>query len=102
MARVVIGNHRLREREPFVPALCHALCTCDLDDGRTHARALLLRQMLAEDGEHLAPATHCLLGPVEWPVPIPDAVARAVVAVELVCLAVLRERGLMLVHCSGL
>src|SRR5215204_2071017 len=57
--------------------------------------------MLAEEGEHLAPAIHCLLGPVEWPVPIPDAVARAVVAVELVCLAVLLKLGLMLVHLLG-
>ena len=40
--------------------------------------------MLAEEGEHLAPAIHCLLGPVEWPVPIEDAVASTIVAVELV------------------
>src|SRR6202140_1538328 len=39
MARVVIGNHRLREREPFVPTLCHALRTRDLDDGRAQVRA---------------------------------------------------------------
>src|SRR3954452_1009928 len=101
MARVVISNHRLGEREPFFPALCHALCTCDLDNGRTHASALLLRQMLAEEGEDLAPAIHCLLGSVKWPVPIPDAVAGSVVAVELVCLAVLFERSLMLVHLLG-
>src|SRR5882672_2867979 len=62
MAGVVIGNHRLREREPFVPAFCHALCTCDLNNGRAHVRGLLLRQMVAEEGEHLAPAIHCLLG----------------------------------------
>src|SRR6266853_3441213 len=39
MARVVICNHRLREREPFVPVLCYALCTGDLDNGRAHVRA---------------------------------------------------------------
>src|SRR5450432_4644675 len=54
--------------------------------------------MLAEEGEHLAPAIHCLLGPVEWPVPIEDAVASTIVAVELVHLAVLLELGLVLVH----
>src|SRR6266581_2364879 len=52
--------------------------------------------MLVEEGEHLAPAIHCLLGPVEWPVPIEDAVAGTVVAVELVHLAVLLE--LLLAH----
>src|SRR5664279_3981752 len=55
--------------------------------------ALLLRQMLAEAGEHLAPAIHGRLGPVERPVPIPDAVAGAVVAMEFVGLAVLLEFG---------
>src|SRR5215203_6209622 len=101
MARVVISNHRLGEREPFGPALCHALCTCDLDDGRTHASALLLRQMLGEEGEDLAPAIHRLLGSVKRPVPIPDAVAGSVVAVKLVGLAVLLQRSLMLVHLLG-
>src|SRR5260370_18657720 len=57
--------------------------------------------MLAEEGEHLAPAIHCLLGPVEWPVPIEDAVAGSVVAVELVHLAVLLELGLVLIHLLG-
>src|SRR5256885_16732199 len=63
-----------------------------------HMSRLLLRQMLAEEGEHLAPAVHGLLGPVERPVPIEDAVAGTVVAVELVRLAVLLELGLVLVH----
>src|SRR5258708_2929232 len=57
--------------------------------------------MLAEEGEHLTPAIHCLLGSVEWPVPIEDAVAGIVVAVELVPLAVLLEFGLVLVHLLG-
>src|SRR6185295_7762263 len=57
--------------------------------------------MLAEKGEHLAPAIHGLLGPVEWPVPIPDAVAGTVVAIELVRLAVFLELGLVLVHLLG-
>src|SRR5262249_52864667 len=39
VARVVVGNHRLREREPVVAALGHALGTGDLDDGRAHARS---------------------------------------------------------------
>src|SRR5262249_30682454 len=38
MARMVIGNHRAREREPFVPAFGHALCARNLDDGRAHVR----------------------------------------------------------------
>src|SRR5262249_56337486 len=57
--------------------------------------------MLAEEGEHLAPAVHGRLGPVEWPVPIPDAVAGAVVAVEFATLAVLLELSLVLVHLLG-
>ena len=57
--------------------------------------------MLAEEGEHPAPAIHCLLGPVEWPVPIEDAVAGTVVAIELVHLAVLIELGPVLVHLLG-
>src|SRR5450631_4281537 len=63
--------------------------------------ALLFRQMLAEEGEHLAPAIHRRLGPVERPVPIPDAVAGAVVAVEFVGLAVFLELGLVLVDLLG-
>src|SRR5271165_7103545 len=54
--------------------------------------------MLAEEGEHLAPAIHRLLRPIERPVPIEKAVAGTVVAVELVRLAVLLELGLVLVH----
>src|SRR5262245_8481003 len=57
--------------------------------------------MLAEEGEHLAPAVHGRLGPVERPVPIEDAVAGAIVAVELVALAMLFELGLVLVHLLG-
>src|SRR5215203_49156 len=44
---------------------------------------------------------HCLLGPVEWPVPIENAVAGSMVAVELVHLAVLLELGLVLVYLLG-
>src|SRR6266478_861454 len=54
--------------------------------------------MLAQEGAHLAPTLHCLLGSVEWPVPIKDAVAGTVIAVELVRFAVLLELGLVLVH----
>src|SRR5208283_488355 len=54
--------------------------------------------MLAEEGEHLAPAIHRLLRPIERPVPIEKTVAGTVVAVELVRLAVLLELGLVLVH----
>src|SRR5882672_5616127 len=59
---------------------------------------LLLRQVLAEKREYLAPAIHGLLGPIERPVPIEEAVAGAVVAVELVRLAMLLELGFVLVH----
>src|SRR5215471_14014494 len=57
--------------------------------------------MLAEEGEHLAPAVHGRFGPVKRPVPIPDAVAGAVVAVEFATLAVLLELSLVLVHLLG-
>src|SRR5437762_8921200 len=63
--------------------------------------SLLLRQMLAEEGEHLAPAVHRLLGSVERPVPIEEGVAGAIVAIELVHLATLLELGLVLVHLLG-
>src|SRR5579864_479794 len=57
--------------------------------------------MLAEEGPNLVPAIHRLLGPIERPMPVEKAVARAVVAVELVILAVLLEFGLVLVHLLG-
>src|SRR5260370_29430311 len=60
---------------------------------RCYFARCLFRQMLAEEGEHLAPAVHGLLGPVERPVPIPDAVAGAVAAVEFVHLALPLELG---------
>src|SRR5207302_11315206 len=53
MARVVIGNHRLREREPFVPALCHALCPYDLDYGRAHVRASYFARCLPKKANTL-------------------------------------------------
>src|SRR5688572_21228233 len=68
------------------------MCTCP---------NLLLRQMLGEEGEHFTPAIHGLLGPIEWPVPIEDAVAGAVVAVELMHLTVLLEFGLVLIDLLG-
>jgi hypothetical protein len=54
--------------------------------------------MLSEESEHLAPAIHRLVGPVERPVPIEEAVAGAIVTVKLIGLAMLIEFGLMLVH----
>src|SRR5687768_5015369 len=59
---------------------------------------LLLGQVLAEERPDLAPAVHCLLGPIERPMPVEETVAGAVVAVELIILAVLLELGLVLVH----
>src|SRR3954468_23103243 len=64
-------------------------------------RGLLLSEMLAEEGEHPAPAIHRGFGPIERPVPIPDAMAGAVVAMKLIALAVLLQRGLMLVYLLG-
>src|SRR5262249_34192096 len=66
----------------------------------TYAR-LLLRQVLAEESKYFVPAIHCRFGPVEWPMPIPNAVPGAVVAMELVRLAVLFEFGLVLVDLLG-
>src|SRR3954454_15653584 len=57
----------------------------------------LLPQMLAEEGPYLVPAIHRLLGPIQRPVPIEEAVTGTVVAVELVILAVLLQLGLVLV-----
>src|SRR5262249_4437115 len=37
MACMVVSNHRLRQREPLVPALSHAFSAEGLDDGRAHA-----------------------------------------------------------------
>src|SRR5689334_2831781 len=55
----------------------------------------------SEEGEHLAPTVHRLVGPVERPVPVEDAVAGPVVAVEFVSLAVPLELGLVPVHLLG-
>src|ERR1043166_5223720 len=57
--------------------------------------------MFAEEGVDLAPAIHGLLDPVKRPVPIKDAVAGTVIAVELVRLAVLLELRFVLVHLLG-
>src|ERR1043165_5853738 len=87
------------------------MCTCEspywrmaLSENRCplfRAMRPLLRQVLAEEREHLAPGVHRLLAAVERPVPIIEAVAGAVVAVEFVGLAVLLQRRLMLVHLLG-
>src|SRR3954470_1329382 len=66
-----------------------------------HIRLLLFSQVLAEERQHLCPAVHRGFGPVERAVPVPDAVAGAVVAIELVTLAVLLELRLVLVHLLG-
>jgi hypothetical protein len=101
MTRMVVGDDRLRQRKPFVPALCHALGADELDNRRAHVQVLLFRQVLSEESENLAPAIHSLLGPVEWPVPIKDAVAGTVVAMELIALSVPLELRFVLVHLLG-
>src|ERR1700722_12526711 len=65
------------------------MCTC---------RDLLLRQIFAEEGPDSAPAIHRLLGPIQRAVPVEEAVAGAVVAVELIALALLFEFRLVLVN----
>ena len=65
-----------------------------------HISMLLPRQVLAEEGEYAAPAVHGLFGPIEGPVPIEEAVAGAIVAVELVRLALPLEFGLVLLECD--
>src|SRR6185312_450844 len=62
-----------------------------------HMNGLLLREMLAEERPDLVPAVHRLIDPVQRPVPVEEAVAGTVVAVELVVLAELLELGLVLV-----
>src|SRR6516225_8604959 len=57
--------------------------------------------MPAEKSEYFAPAIHGLLGPIERPVQIEEAVTGAVVAVEFIRLAMLLELGLVLVHLLG-
>src|SRR5262245_56033678 len=96
---MIVGYHRVGEREPVVLALGHAARRRDLNDRRAHAR--LPRQMLAEKHEHLAPAVERLLHPVHGSMVVEDAVAGAIVAVELEGLAVLLELGLVLVHLLG-
>src|SRR5262245_50534195 len=87
----------MRERKPLVLiALGHSARSRDLDDRCAHSRSP--RQMLAEKCEYLVPAVERLLHPVHGPVVIEDAVAGAVVSVELVAFAVLLELGLVLVH----
>src|ERR1700756_4968924 len=62
------------------------------------SKLLLFRKMFAEESKNLAPAVHRLLRPVKRPVPIEEAVAGAVVAMEFMNLAVLFQLGLVLVH----
>src|ERR1700756_2897154 len=57
--------------------------------------------MLAEEGKDLAPGIHALLHAVDRPVPVEEAVAGAVVAMEFVSLAVLLQLGLVLVDLLG-
>src|SRR6266403_2669975 len=53
MARMVIGNHRLRKREPFVAALCHALRARNLDNGCAHVRASYFARCLPKKANTL-------------------------------------------------
>src|SRR5689334_22424400 len=53
--------------------------------------------MLAEEAKNLAPGIHALLGPVQRPVPVEEAVAGAVIAMEFVGLAVPLQLRLVLV-----
>src|SRR6516162_2779620 len=57
----------------------------------------LFGQVLPQEAEHLLPAVQRLLDAVGRPVVIEEAVAGAVVAVELIVLAVLLQFGLVLV-----
>ena len=57
--------------------------------------------MLAEELEDLAPAIHRLLLAVRRAVVVEEAVARAIVPMELVVLALLLQLFLVLVTCSG-
>src|SRR5690349_20066472 len=66
-----------------------------------HLIRRLLRKVLAEEREDLAPRVHRLFGAIERPMPVIEAVAGAVVAIELIGLAVLLQLGLVLVHLLG-
>jgi hypothetical protein len=48
-----LAEHRLREREPFVPTLCHAFRACDLDDGRAHVRTSYFARCLPKKAKTL-------------------------------------------------
>src|ERR1700720_3136787 len=66
-----------------------------------HISFSLLCKMLAEECEYLAPAIHGLFRPVQRTVPVKEAVAGAVVAMEFVILALLLEFGFVHVHLLG-
>jgi hypothetical protein len=68
-------------RRPILNAKERAQC-CGRQDRRPDPRGVKCNACSAS-----------LLGPVEWPVPIEDAVASTIVAVELVHLAVLLDRS---------
>src|SRR5687767_7007323 len=57
--------------------------------------------MLAEEREYLAPGIHRLFGAIKRSVPVIEAVTRTVVAMEFVVLAMLLQRGFVLVHLLG-
>src|SRR5262245_61513701 len=60
-----------------------------------------LAERLLEEAEDLLPSVHRLLLTVGRTVVVEEAVARAVVAMELVLLAVLLQLGLVLIHLLG-
>ena len=98
VVRVVVGHHRVGQLEPPVLALAGAVGADDLDDRGAHAARLLsCRQVLLQEREHLLPAVERLLDAVGRPVVVEEAVPGAVIAVELVVLAVLLQLGLVLV-----
>src|SRR5437763_9667170 len=89
----VLGLYRSRASSPGEKAAAF--------DSQSKLWRTCLAEVLFEEGEHFGPAVHCLLLAVCRSVVIEEAVAGAVVAVELVVLALLLQLFLVFINIRG-
>ena len=92
---MIVGHYRVREWEPVVAGLGHASGRRDLNNRCAHDRHLA--RCLPKNANTLFQPSSACSTPIQWPVVVEDAVAGAVVAIELVSLAVLFELRLVLI-----
>src|SRR6266702_3444891 len=99
MGGVVEADVGVADREPARRAFAAAAHRGLHRDHRAHeADSLVAAEMLLEEFQDLTPAVHRLLLAIERAIVIEEAVAGAIVAMELVVLAVLFQFRLVGVH----